>query len=83
MEQIQEFSDCSLSPTFQIFENFIIEIVKQFVENYWVKHFQKCYKNEFASMYFCSINLIRHVINNNKYFNHYFTFVSDQLLESF
>ena len=75
IDYIRRLSDLGLPPTPQILENLVVEIVGKPVGQCWVRRFTKRYENELASIYLRNIDQSRHIADNSRHFEHYFTVV--------
>ena len=79
LEYIRKLSDRGLHPTPQILKNLVVELVKKPVGKCWVHRFLERYKNQLTSIYLRNIDQSRHVADNSRYFEHYFTLVRASL----
>lgn len=75
IEHIRKLSDQGLHPTPRILENLVAELVRKPVGGRWIERFQKRYENELTSVYLRNIDHSRHIADNSKHFEHYFTVV--------
>ena len=75
IDYIRKLSDRGLHPTPKILKNIVEEIVRKPVGLCWVKRFVARHKNELSSPYLRNIDHSRHVADNSKHFQHYFTIV--------
>jgi hypothetical protein len=75
VEHIRKLSDRGLHATPRILENLVVELVGKPVGGRWIERFRKRYENEFTSVYLRNIDQSRHIADNSKHFEHYFTVV--------
>ena len=75
IDYIRKLSDRGLQPTPKILENLAVEIIGHSVGGRWIERFQKRYENELASIYQRNIDQSRHIADNSRHFEHYFTIV--------
>ena len=76
VECINTFLTRELSSTFIFIYNLVIKILGKFIKKNWIICFVERHDSEFYNIYFNSIDYTRRVIDNSKYFEHYFELVN-------